>query len=107
MKFTLNGPLKETIHNFVRKAGYFSLGGNQETELDYIRPLAGRSGYPRFHLYLRKQDGSTSSPQGGESWVFNLHLDQKKPIYEGTSAHSGEYDGPLVEQEATRIKAIL
>ncbi len=98
MQFTLNNPLKDNIYNFMRKAGYFSLGGSRETELNYIRPMAGRSGYPRFHLYLKKE---------GETWVFNLHLDQKKPIYEGTTAHSGEYDSDLVEQEATRIKEIL
>ncbi len=98
MEFILNGPLKETIYNFMRKAGYFSLAGNQETELNYIRPLAGRSGYPRFHLYLEKE---------GENWVFNLHLDQKKPTYEGTAAHSGEYEGEIVEKEAARIQQIL
>ena len=98
MKFISSAPLKETIHNFMRKAGYFSLGGSQERELNYIRPMTGRAGYPRFHLYLRKQ---------GEDWALNLHLDQKKPIYEGTSAHSGEYAGPLVEQEAARIQTVL
>jgi len=71
------------------------LGGSRETELNYIRPMAGRSGYPRFHLYLKKD---------GETWVFNLHLDQKKPVYQGTSAHSGEYDGDVVEKEAERIR---
>lgn len=71
------------------------MGGSRETELNYIRPMAGRSGYPRFHLYLKKD---------GETWVFNLHLDQKKPVYQGTSAHSGEYDGDVVEKEAERIR---
>ena len=98
MEFSLGGPLKDNIFNFMRRAGYFSLGGNRETELNYIRPVAGRSGYPRFHLYLKKE---------GETWVFNLHLDQKRPIYQGTSAHSGEYDGEIVEKEAERIKQIL
>jgi hypothetical protein len=32
-----------------------------------------------------------------------LHLDQKKPQYKGTRAHNGEYDGPIVEREITRI----
>ena len=39
--------------------------------------------------------------------MFNLHLDQKKPTYEGHVAHSGEYDGELVEEEAERIRRIL
>ena len=29
----------------------------------------------------------------------SLHLDQKKPIYIGSPAHSGEYEGELVENE--------
>lgn len=98
MRFTLDNPLRDNIFNFMRKAGYFSLGGNRETELNYIRPMAGRSGYPRFHLYLKKE---------GEIWVFNLHLDQKKPVYQGSSAHSGEYAGETVAKEAERIKGIL
>ena len=39
--------------------------------------------------------------------IFNLHLDQKKPTYEWHIAHSGEYDGELVEKEIERIKKIL
>jgi len=34
-------------------------------------------------------------------------LDQKKPIYQGTPAHSGEYEGKVVEEETERIKQIL
>jgi hypothetical protein len=97
MKFSLEGPLRDNIFNFMRKAGYFSLGGSRETELNYIRTVAGDP-YPRFHLYLKNEEGT---------WVFNLHLDQKKPSYEGSSAHSGEYDGETVEKEAERIKEIL
>ena len=39
--------------------------------------------------------------------TFKLHLDQKKPIYEGAPAHAGEYDSELVQKEAERIKQIL
>ena len=38
-----------------------------------------------------------------DKFIFSLHLDQKKPIYEGTHAHNGEYFGPVVETEADRI----
>ena len=38
---------------------------------------------------------------------INLHLDQKRPVYRGTSAHGGEYEGEVVEQEAARIISIL
>ena len=34
---------------------------------------------------------------------MNLHLDQKEASYSGTSAHGGEYKGPLVEREMQRI----
>jgi len=43
----------------------------------------------------------------GENLIFNLHLDQKAPIYKGAPAHAGEYDGELVSKEAERIKQIL
>ena len=99
MKFTLNGPFKENIHSLMRKAGYHFQGKNENNaELIFAKPPQG---YPRFHIYL-KIDGSISSPQG--SLIFNLHLDQKKPIYKGTTAHSGEYESELVEIEAERIK---
>jgi len=51
--------------------------------------------YPRFHVYIEDK---------GENWVFNLHLDQRASVYEGTKAHSGEKDGEVVEREGERIK---
>lgn len=54
-----------------------------------------RDFYPRFHVYIKAE---------GESVIFDLHLDQKRPIYEGVTAHSGEYDGEVVEHEAERVK---
>lgn len=104
MKFILKGPFRENIHNLMRGVGYqfWGSGGNEKdgekAELNFIRSLGGRSGYPRFHVYLKQE---------GENLIFNLHLDQKKPVYKGATAHSGEYEGPLVEQEAERIKQIL
>ena len=88
----------------MRKTGYYFLRKDEERgELVFVRPPKG---YPRFHLYL-KIDGSTSSPQGNEDLIFNLHLDQKRPVYEGTPAHSGEYKDETVEKEAERIKEML
>ncbi len=57
-----------------------------------------RDFYPRYHVYI-KQEGDFVS--------FDLHLDQKRPIYEGVTAHSGEYDGEVVEREGERISALL
>lgn len=93
MKFTLNGPFKENIHSLMRKAGYHFQGKNENNaELIFAKPPQG---YPRFHIYLKID---------GENLIFNLHLDQKKPIYKGATAHSGEYDSELVATEAERIK---
>lgn len=55
-----------------------------------------RDFYPRFHVYIKDAENQV---------IFDLHLDQKRPIYEGVTAHSGEYDGEVVEREAARIKA--
>ena len=81
---------KESVLNLMRKAGYFSLGES------FVRPLE-RSGYPRFHIYLKVQNNEIT---------INLHLDQKRPVYK-ENAHAGEYEGKVVENEAERIKQAL
>ena len=67
-----------------------------EGEVSFVRVLMGGP-YPRFHLYVKED-------QERLLYFLNLHLDQKKPSYAGAHAHSGEYDGPLVEEEMNRIK---
>lgn len=93
MKFIIQGPFKDNVNNLMRSLGYrlINQAGN---ELNYIRTPGGGD-YPRFHAYLKTEDNNLA---------FNLHLDQKRPVYKGTAAHSGEYDGELVENEARRIK---
>ncbi|MBI2591080.1 MAG: hypothetical protein HYW34_00140 [Candidatus Brennerbacteria bacterium] len=88
---------RENIISIGRKIGYFLIKTSQENEFNFIRPIHG-SNYPRFHLYIIED---------GEKCMLNLHLDQKKPSYEGSHAHNGEYDGEIVEKEAERIKMIL
>lgn len=100
MRFELKGPFRENIYNLMRKAGYHPAPlikgrGQQRGELTFTRPPRG---YPRFHLFVKV---------GGENLIFNLHLDQKAPIYKGTPAHAGEYDSELVLKEAERIRQIL
>ncbi len=96
MKFELKGPFKNNIYNLMRDCGYHFLDKNEEnSEYNFVRPPRS---YPRFHIYLKVEN---------ENLIFNLHLDQKRPIYKGTIAHSGEYDGEVVEQEAKRVKEIL
>lgn len=96
MNFILQGPFRESVYNLMRKAGYFFEGKEAvREELVFARPPKG---YPRFHIYLKVED---------ENLIFNLHLDQKRPIYKGSPAHSGEYSGDVVAEEAERIKEIL
>ena len=100
MEFILNkNILKDNVYNLVRKAGYrFKEKDEKNSELIFIRPLE-RAGYPRFHLYIKKSNE--------ENLIFDLHLDQKKPIYKDVPAHSAEYEGELVEKEAERLKQAL
>lgn len=75
---------------------FFSrLGYHVERNGSYSR-RAGTGQFPRFHVYLE---------QVGDTVRVNLHLDAKAASYTGTSAHAGEYDGPLVETEIQRIQA--
>jgi len=100
MRFILKGPFKENIYSLLRQLGYRFQGKNVETpELSFIRSLE-RGGYPRFHLFLKE------NPETQEI-TFNLHLDQKRPIYKETTAHSGEYEGEVAKKEAERIKQII
>lgn len=83
----------------MRKAGYHFQNKNEEKgELIFIRPLE-KSGYPRFHLYLKVEEKN--------NLIFNLHLDQKRPFYKGAPAHAAEYESSPVEKETERIKQIL
>ena len=96
MKFELKGPLKENIYNLARELGYYFLRENrEENEFELARPARG---YPRFHLFISIENDVT---------IFKLHLDQKRPSYQGASAHAGEYDSEIVQKEADRIKQIL
>ena len=96
MKFILKGPFKDNVYSLMRKVGYhFYKKDENKSELIFVRPPKG---YPRFHLYLKTE---------GDDLIISLHLDQKRPIYKGVPAHSAEYEGKLVEEEAERIKKIL
>ena len=90
------------IQNVMRQCGYFFIR-EEKGELAFVRPLSSAgSGYPRFHAYVNMEKFPRETS-------LNLHLDQKKPIYRatGVAAHSGEYEGEIVEKEAARIKEIL
>lgn len=89
--------LKDSILNLMRRAGYSFLKKDEQTgEMSFVRVM-GAGGYPRFHAYV-KQDGTGVQ--------INLHLDQKKPSYQGSAAHSGEYENEgLVQREAEMLKS--
>lgn len=96
MKFTI--PLtSETLQNVLRTCNYTPDGSDSRTgELRFFKSARGGK-YPRFHIYARQENNNAT---------LNIHLDQKQVSYEGSSAHSGEYDGPLLEQEVARIQSL-
>ena len=77
----------------LRKAGYSHFVDPNTKEESYILRLSADY-YPRMHLYVEDE---------GTNWSFNLHIDQKKASYKGTSKHAGEYEGPTVEREMERL----
>jgi len=98
MEFTIKDA-NETLANMARKIGYISSHGQQQDERSLIRRIAGDD-YPRFHIYIKED-------KDHNEYIINLHLDQKLPSYSGVHAHSGEYKGDVVEEEAERIKKAL
>ena len=96
MEFNIaKNQIKENIGVAIRSAGYHKIEKEaQNSQLNFVKPLS-RAGYPRFHIYLKESKAD---------YFFSLHLDQKKPIYKGAKAHSGEYNGQVIKEEAERIK---
>lgn len=88
--------LPVTPREFLHKAGYGDHRDQHATKDSWTKRL-GPDFYPRYHVYIEPQ---------ANGFVVDLHLDQKKPSYEGSSAHSGEYDGAAVEREAVRLKEV-
>jgi hypothetical protein len=78
---------------FIRRCGYAKIIDRRMGKISYVKRIR-RNFYPRFHVYIKESN---------DLIVFDLHLDQKRPIYEGVTAHSGEYDGEVVEKEGERI----
>jgi excinuclease UvrABC nuclease subunit len=97
MDFTLN--IKENIVSVARKIGYVIIDNKENREYNLVRKLQ-LNNFPRFHAYVKQQ---------GYNFIFSLHLDQKAPIYgaKGVHAHNGEYFGPVIDNEADRIKNFL
>ena len=90
-KISVPDPLR-----FMRRAGYGVITDRQHGVKSYVKRIHGDL-YTRFHVYVEER---------GESWQINLHLDQRATVYEGVTAHAGEYDGELVEREGARLKSV-
>ncbi len=95
MKCTIRLPEGLQPQMFINRCGYATFRDPNTGETSYVRRL-GAYFYPRFHLYLQKLEG--------RELFFTLHLDMKQPTYIPGRAHSGEYEGPQVEQEVQRIR---
>lgn len=87
--------ITKNITSIMRDIGYIE--NRYGSEPNFVRPFSA-GGYPRFHIYPKKTENG---------FEFDLHLDAKKPIYKGVSAHNGEYDGEVINGESQRIKNIL
>ncbi|KKR04678.1 MAG: hypothetical protein UT32_C0027G0002 [Parcubacteria group bacterium GW2011_GWC2_39_14] len=98
MKIIIPQPLPDHYETLIRRAGYGEHRDRHTPQKSYTRRLTPEF-YPRFHVYIEEH---------GNNVCFNLHLDQKRPSYGGdTSAHSGEYEGPVVEREGERIREFI
>ncbi len=91
--------IKENINWLAREIGYIILEAKSPNEYNMVRKLTGDN-YPRFHIYVKPFGRAQGT---ANNYLFNLHLDQKQPSYAGTHAHAGEYEGPVVQDEADRI----
>ena len=81
----------------LRRAGYAVMLDRSRSAKSYVRRFHHEL-YPRFHVYIEDKK---------DQWAINLHLDQRAPVYAGVTAHSGEYDGVVVEREIERIKTFF
>ncbi len=86
----------ETPERLLQRAGYNYQRARSGQE-SMVRRV-GRGNFPRFHAYINRE---------GDKVIINLHLDQKQPSYGVASAHSGEYEGEVVEKEIERLKSYI
>ena len=81
---------------FIRRCGYGEYYDKRLKKVSYMKRARITDMFPRFHVYIKER---------GDEVIFDLHLDQKRPSYEGTSMHAGEYEGAAVEREARKIES--
>lgn len=89
--------LRSNPTDLLRRAGYVFQRKEGE-EMSFVRPFSS-SGYPRFHMYVKKE---------GIGLKINIHLDAKKETYGKDTRHHGEYENEgLLAEEIKRLKMIL
>ena len=86
----------ETAQNYLRRAGY-ARHVSADGEVSYVLRTSGYE-FPRFHIYVDERPNKHT---------ISIHLDQKAQTYDGFSAHSGEYDGPIVRHELARVASVV
>lgn len=96
MKFKIQN-VDRSINNLTRTIGYQPAYFQKKGEFSLILRLT-KEDYPRFHLYVKQE---------AQNFIFNLHLDQKKPSYNSSHAHNGEHNGEIIEAETERIRSLL
>lgn len=90
----------KNLTDSMRSVGYHYDGNDQKTgEWRFYRSLSANL-YPRFHVYAAFDKAS-------KKLTVNLHLDQKAPVYQGSTAHSGDYEGPVIDEEISKLKMAL
>lgn len=95
MKFKIKNKSGLSLNSLMRRIGYHFNGVDKRSEeKNFIKSLQGGR-FPRFHLYIEKHE---------DGYLFKLHIDQKAPSYGKHTAHSGEYEGKVIEKEVERIK---
>lgn len=97
MKLAFLGQYQMNPRQLMRRAAYAEFIDPRTGEVSYVRRLGGGF-YPRFHAYVKRRE---------DGFEVNLHLDQKQASYHGHTAHSGEYEGEVVEQEAKQLKKAI
>lgn len=96
MRIELAPPPRKNILVFLRGLGYMPHRDPHEGKESFVRRL-GSNFYPRLHVYVAEYSHARV--------VLDLHLDAKRPSYEGQRMHAAEHDSPLVADEADRIRA--
>ena len=98
MKITIKKLSRENTPEIMRECRYRYMGQSGE-QMSFVRAL-DQNPYPRFHVYLKEN-------RSKKEVYVTLHLDQKGMSYKGSTAHSGDYDGDLLTEEAERLKGFF